>query len=145
MLSAYPLRMLPSILVLSCGLCTDGMLFEIAPFLFYWFVFFLLWTLVLGNIPYVRRIDTEQQMAPPSLWLFIGYVVLFICLAVPTMGSLILPAVLVFIVWLSRMLRLAAMKEPSSGRRAHRYALLIALFFIPLSYYNVIPALIVLR
>ena len=36
--------------VLACGGCTDMGLLQLLPFLPFWVIFFLLWTVIIGNV-----------------------------------------------------------------------------------------------
>ncbi len=126
--------------ILACGFCTDGMVYYGLPFIFYWMILFALWTIIIGNIPYMRTI-TDEELAPPPAKSFGLYVLILVILVIPTAASLTIPFILVSLHWIANVIKFSTDKTPSLNRKYNRILLFILLIFIPLSYINPLPEL----
>lgn len=117
----------------ACGGCIDMNLFSALPFLAWWVVLFLGWSLLLG--PFVfswNRVGSATDLRHPAklfLW-FLGFAIVGI---VVLEGSLIGPFVFLVPVWLAAVFRGTRSGVPTGWRRFCLITLVLAVTIIPLS------------
>ena len=109
----YPffMLMLPNIatsltqIVVACGVCADTGLLAIMPFLGWWVLLFLGWSLLVGPLVFrfVNAANATDLKNPARL--FLGFLGLLVVGAVITEGSFLLPFVLLAPFWIQALVR----------------------------------------
>lgn len=117
----------------ACGACTDGGLLQLMPFLPYWAVFFLLWTVIIGNVVAHRARRTCLDLLYP-VRLFWGLLGLLVLSVVFLGGSLLLPFIPVALVWISRVVAAAWRHPVPLWCRANRWVAASLVVCIPIGY-----------
>ncbi len=111
------------VLVLACGVCTDGFIVLGAPFMLYWTAAFLLWALPFG-VPLAVCAKMRGATLPLHPLRYLLFAAGAVIVSLPlTMGSVLLPMSVFLPIWivrLSKSLRIGRSNEPEEGRSAEK-------------------------
>lgn len=135
--------------LLACGLCLDGNVLFVFPFVFYWLLVLLCWSLGLGTwLAFARRdVYGPPLELPMNPLRYLLVAPLLIVVLVPfTMGAVLTPLVPLMLVWVVRLglsIRapvLPTIAEPrrlrlvSIYRSVQRVVFTVALLLVPVAY-----------
>ena len=132
--------------IFTCGMCLDGLLLSYLPFQFYWFLIFIIWTLIVGPFIYYRvkknnisenntQIDKQplRHFKNPALYILI-YIILALSLSPFTLAAVITPFALLSPIWISHAVIISKRSTVITWSRANKILLTILVLCIPLSY-----------
>jgi hypothetical protein len=135
--------------LLACGLCLDGNVLFALPFVFYWLLVFLLWSLGFGTwLAFARRnVYGPPIELPMNPLRYLLVAPLLIVVLVPfTMGAVLAPLVPLMLVWFVRLglsIRAPVLPTIDEPRRARlvsiyrsvqRVVFTAALLLVPVAY-----------
>lgn len=119
--------------VIACGMCIDTIITGFFPFLVYWLVCLLFWSLLVGPVCLgIAKKKGIVKAASPS-WLMLGFIVAIICASPISMGAVVTPLILILPFWGIAIMH--ALRRNSKFWKKSNFILLgVLLVCIPLSY-----------
>ena len=132
--------------MIACGTCTDGAILLVAPFMMYWLILFIAWSLLVGVplslIAYAKRVHLPMR---PLVYFLVALGLIVVLLPL-TMGSALFPMVFFLPIWIFRLYKslkkFVRKKEAPTGLvkvalQAQRIAFVTSLALIPVAYLRV--------